>query len=63
MIDHLAAIGWPYLVLGLLLLFGGVADFVWAGVVAWVRHERELARRARAYNQRVEAAREVRVRW
>lgn len=31
--------------------------------IRWVRHERDLSRRVRQYEQREEAARDIRVRW
>lgn len=51
-------IGWPFLVLALILLALAAPT-----LVRWVRFEIQLSRRVRRYEERVEAARVSRVRW
>lgn len=55
-------VGWPGLIVCAVLLVAAVPTLVPAAIT-WVRFERQLARRVRAYEARMEAARVARVRW
>lgn len=54
--------GWPYLILGVLILVGALRTVV-PFLVSWARFEIQLARRAGRYEVRSEAARDARASW
>jgi hypothetical protein len=54
-------VGWPGLIVCAALIVLAVPTLVPA-LVRWVRFERDLARRARRYEERMEAARVARIR-
>jgi hypothetical protein len=55
-------VGWPGLIVCAALFVAAVPTLVPA-FVRWVRFERELGRRVRRYEERMEAARVARIRW